>query len=173
VGKLDSVVGACLNSYVADTGDGSAATAVFKALADPTRRQILQELHEWGPLPAGEVASKFPISAPSISRHLAVLKAAGLVKERREANRIIYSLVPERLVASLGSFLASLCPEQPQGPEEAPSRQAKKQKKAKGANKSADKHKHKPVTAKSTERVRTGADGNGEGEPLDHLPTRI
>src|SRR5271165_6119044 len=63
---------------------------VFRALADPTRRQILQDLQA-GELGAGEIASRFTISAPSISRHLGVLKSAGLIVERREANRIIYS----------------------------------------------------------------------------------
>jgi DNA-binding transcriptional ArsR family regulator len=75
---------------------------VFKALADPTRRQILQDLQA-GELGAGKIASRFTISAPSISRHLGVLKSSGLVVERREANRIIYSLVEDRL---------AVCPEQ-------------------------------------------------------------
>jgi DNA-binding transcriptional ArsR family regulator len=86
-------------------------TGVFKALADPTRRQILQDLRD-GELAAGEIASRFPISGPSISRHLTVLKAAGLVEERRAANRIYYSLVEERLAVSLGNFLSVVCPEQ-------------------------------------------------------------
>ena len=70
--------------------------AVFKALADPTRRQILQDLRE-GELSAGDLASRFTISAPSVSRHLGLLKTAGLITERRDANRIYYSLVEERL----------------------------------------------------------------------------
>jgi DNA-binding transcriptional ArsR family regulator len=84
---------------------------VFKALADPTRRQILQDLRE-GELTAGEIVDRFTISGPSISRHLAILKAAGLVRERREANRIYYSLVEERLALCLGDFLSVVCPEQ-------------------------------------------------------------
>ncbi|CAM5625241.1 hypothetical protein SCALM49S_00949 [Streptomyces californicus] len=55
------------------------------------RRQILEDLRG-GELAAGEIASRFPISAPSISRHLGVLKGAGLVTERRDANRILYRL---------------------------------------------------------------------------------
>jgi DNA-binding transcriptional ArsR family regulator len=86
-------------------------TAVFKALADPTRRQILQDLHD-GELSAGELASRFTISAPSVSRHLALLKGAGLITERREANRIYYSLVEERLAVCLNEFLSAVCPEQ-------------------------------------------------------------
>jgi len=84
---------------------------VFKALADPTRRQILQDLRD-GELVAGEIVARFNISAPSISRHLSILKAAGLVTERRDANRILYSLVEERLAICVGNFLSSVCPEQ-------------------------------------------------------------
>lgn len=84
---------------------------VFRALADPTRRQILEDLRD-GELTAGEIASRFPISGPSISRHLGVLKGAGLVRERRDANRIYYSLVEERLALCVGSFLSAVCPEQ-------------------------------------------------------------
>lgn len=85
--------------------------SVFKALADPTRRQILQEL-QGSELNAGEIASLFPMSGPSVSRHLSVLKNAGLVTERREANRIYYALVPERLAISVGDFLSAVCPQQ-------------------------------------------------------------
>jgi DNA-binding transcriptional ArsR family regulator len=86
-------------------------SGVFRALADATRRQILQDLRD-GELSAGEIVARFTISGPSISRHLTVLKAAGLVTERREANRIYYSLVPERLAVSVGNFLSVVCPEQ-------------------------------------------------------------
>jgi DNA-binding transcriptional ArsR family regulator len=86
-------------------------TSVFRALADPTRRQILQDLRE-GELTAGDIASHFPISGPSISRHLTVLKAAGLIAERRESNRIYYTLIEERLALSVGNFLSNVCPEQ-------------------------------------------------------------
>jgi DNA-binding transcriptional ArsR family regulator len=85
--------------------------SVFKALADPTRRQILHDLRD-GELAAGELASRFPIKGPSVSRHLAILKAAGLVAERRDANRIMYSLVEDRLALCVGEFLSTVCPEQ-------------------------------------------------------------
>lgn len=102
-----------------ETPDTAADTAaaddiqagVFRALADATRRQILEDLRD-GELTAGEIAGRFPISGPSISRHLGVLKAAGLVRERREANRIHYSLVEERLALCVGGFLSAVCPEQ-------------------------------------------------------------
>jgi len=86
-------------------------SSVFKALADPTRRQILQDLRQ-GELTAGEITSRFTISAPSISRHLSLLKNAGLVAERRDANRIYYALVEDRLAVCVGQFLSTVCPEQ-------------------------------------------------------------
>jgi DNA-binding transcriptional ArsR family regulator len=84
---------------------------VFRALADSTRRQILAELRS-GELAAGEIAAMFPISGPSVSRHLGVLKTAGLVRERRDANRILYSLEEDRLALCLGRFLSAVCPEE-------------------------------------------------------------
>jgi DNA-binding transcriptional ArsR family regulator len=87
------------------------AASVFRALADPTRRQILQDLRD-EELSAGEIASRFPIKGPSVSRHLSLLKAAGLITERRDANRILYSLAGERLALCLGGFLSAVCPEQ-------------------------------------------------------------
>jgi len=86
-------------------------SSVFRALADPTRRQILEDLRP-GELSAGDIAHRFPMSGPSVSRHLGVLKAAGLVRERREANRIYYSLVEDRLALCLGRFVSAVCPDQ-------------------------------------------------------------
>ncbi len=87
------------------------AARIFRALADPTRRQILQELKA-GELSAGTIASRFSISAPSISRHLAILEGAGIISDRREGNRILYRLEPERLSSVLGDFLSAICPSQ-------------------------------------------------------------
>ncbi len=84
---------------------------IFEALAHPTRRHILQDLKD-GELAAGEIASRFHASGPTISRHLGVLRSAGLVTERRDANRILYSLVGDRLALSVGDFLSTVCPEQ-------------------------------------------------------------
>jgi DNA-binding transcriptional ArsR family regulator len=84
---------------------------VFRALSDPTRRQILQEL-KGGERAAGDISAQFPISGPSISRHLAILKSAGLIAERRDANRILYRLEPERLAHAVGDFLSAVCPTQ-------------------------------------------------------------
>jgi DNA-binding transcriptional ArsR family regulator len=63
----------------------------FKALADPTRRRILALLRE-GDLPAGEIASQFPMAWASISHHLTVLREAGLVVSTRDGQFIRYSL---------------------------------------------------------------------------------
>jgi DNA-binding transcriptional ArsR family regulator len=84
---------------------------IFRALADPTRRQILQELKR-SELAAGEIAASFPISGPSISRHLSILKAADLVSERREGNRILYRLETDKLAGAVGDFLSTVCPTQ-------------------------------------------------------------
>jgi DNA-binding transcriptional ArsR family regulator len=87
-------------------------STVFRALADPTRRQILQELKKDGELAAGDIADRFTISGPSISRHLLVLKHAALITERREGNRILYRLQPDRLANAVGGFLSAVCPTQ-------------------------------------------------------------
>ena len=63
----------------------------FKALADPTRRRILELLRD-GDLTAGELAEHFDISKPSLSHHLATLKSAGLVSDERRGQNIVYSL---------------------------------------------------------------------------------
>src|SRR5262249_48640638 len=88
-----------------------ATARIFRALADPTRREILQALRT-RELPAGDIAALFAISAPGVSRHLSILKAAELVSERRDGNRIIYKLEPERLALCLSEFISAVCPAQ-------------------------------------------------------------
>ncbi|MGN0975442.1 MAG: autorepressor SdpR family transcription factor [Gemmiger sp.] len=63
----------------------------FKALADPTRRHILELLAN-GEMSAGEIADHFDMAKPSISHHLSILKAAGLVSDERRGQNIIYSV---------------------------------------------------------------------------------
>jgi ArsR family transcriptional regulator len=63
----------------------------FKALADPTRRQILALLRQ-GERTAGALAEKFDMTKPSMSHHFAVLKEADLITSRREGQQIWYSL---------------------------------------------------------------------------------
>lgn len=67
------------------------APDAFRALADPTRRRIL-ELLARRDMTAGEIAEQFPIAFPSVSRHLGVLKEAGLVDAEREGQYIRYRL---------------------------------------------------------------------------------
>ena len=70
--------------------------ARFAALADPTRRQLLKLLSH-GEVGAGELAQQFEMSWPAVSRHLQVLKSAGLVGARRVSRNIVYSLNSEVL----------------------------------------------------------------------------
>src|SRR6476469_9137631 len=70
---------------------------VLQALADPSRRTLLEILRQH-PATAGELASALPIARPGVSRHLRVLREAGLVDVRQEAQRRIYSLLPDPLV---------------------------------------------------------------------------
>lgn len=64
---------------------------LFKSLSDPTRREILQLLKDTD-LTAGEIASHFDISKPSISHHLDLLKRSGLVSVRRDGQFLYYSI---------------------------------------------------------------------------------
>ena len=63
----------------------------FKALADPTRRRILELLAQ-GELTAGEIAAHFSMTKPSVSHHLSILKAAGLISDERRGQNIVYSV---------------------------------------------------------------------------------
>ncbi len=77
--------------------------AALKAIADPTRREILRLVAQ-GELPAGQIASHFEVSRPAVSQHLKVLKDAGLVSERRDGVRRLYSARPEGM-SELKAFL--------------------------------------------------------------------
>ena len=81
-------------------------TSALAALADPTRRHII-ELLSHGELPAGAIAIRFKASAPAISQHLKVLKDAQLVRARVDAQRRIYALDP-RGFAEIEAWLATL-----------------------------------------------------------------
>jgi DNA-binding transcriptional ArsR family regulator len=71
--------------------------AVLQALADPSRRTVLEILRDHAAT-AGELAAALPIARPGVSRHLRVLREAGLVHVHQDAQRRIYSLRPEALV---------------------------------------------------------------------------
>jgi DNA-binding transcriptional ArsR family regulator len=72
--------------------------AVFGALADPTRRAVLDLLRR-GSLPAGRIARAFPVSRPAVSKHLRLLRRARLVQERRQGRNRVYQLNPRPLRA--------------------------------------------------------------------------
>lgn len=78
----------------------------YKALAHPTRRQILRLLRE-GDLPAGAIAEQFEMSWPSVSRHLGVLSAAGLVRATRNGQQLVYSLTTS-VLADIVTELADM-----------------------------------------------------------------
>jgi DNA-binding transcriptional ArsR family regulator len=81
---------------------------VLQALADGSRRTVLEILRDH-PATAGELAEALPIARPGVSRHLRVLREAGLVDVRQDAQRRIYSLRPEPLAevdAWLGDYRA-------------------------------------------------------------------
>ena len=66
-------------------------STIFKALSDPTRRQVLQHLQQ-GPMGAGELADLFDVSKPTMSAHFAVLIAAGLIEPEKQGRTITYRL---------------------------------------------------------------------------------
>ena len=68
------------------------------ALADPTRRSVFERLLD-GPQPVGRIARGMPVSRPAVSQHLKVLKEAGLVTDRAEGTRRVYSIDPHGLAA--------------------------------------------------------------------------
>ena len=69
---------------------------VFAALADPVRRELLDLLRR-SPASAGELAARFPISRPAISRHLRVLREAALVSVQQRGRERVYQLEPAPL----------------------------------------------------------------------------
>lgn len=76
---------------------------VFRALADPTRRRVLQLLKQ-GPRTAGELADEFDVSKPTMSAHFSVLVAAGLLQAERNGRSIIYRLRMSVLEEALLGF---------------------------------------------------------------------
>jgi DNA-binding transcriptional ArsR family regulator len=82
----------------------------FKAMASEPRRRILNHL-AGGPMTVGEIAANFDMALPSISKHLSVLKEAGLVREQKRGAFVLYSLASDNLVNTLYGFLAPFCPQ--------------------------------------------------------------
>ncbi len=77
---------------------------VFKAISDGTRREILSLLSK-GDMSAGEIADKFNMSKPSISKHLDILRDAELVTSEKKGQYVIYSINTTVLQQALGGFL--------------------------------------------------------------------
>jgi DNA-binding transcriptional ArsR family regulator len=88
---------------------------VFKALADPTRRRILQLLQD-GEMTAGDLAEHFDMAKPSVSHHFNVLKQADLIVSRRDGQQIYYGLnttvVQDLLTMFWGLFAGRGSPEE-------------------------------------------------------------
>jgi DNA-binding transcriptional ArsR family regulator len=76
----------------------ASATSPFDAIADPTRRKILDALRSNGPMRAGDLASRFPrISRPGVSKHLRILRGARLLRSSRRGRELWYRLDPAPL----------------------------------------------------------------------------
>lgn len=69
---------------------------IFRALADPTRRAVFERLAA-GEMSVGDLKAGFDVSQPAVSQHLATLRKAGLVSERREGRNVFYRITPEGL----------------------------------------------------------------------------
>jgi DNA-binding transcriptional ArsR family regulator len=80
--------------------------AAFRAIADPTRRALLDLLRTEGSLAAGHTAQSFAMSRPAVSKHLRILRDAGLIRERREGRHRFYEVDAEPL-AAVDRWLAS------------------------------------------------------------------
>jgi DNA-binding transcriptional ArsR family regulator len=84
----------------------SVSATTYEAIADPTRRQLLRLLAECERT-AGQLASAFTISRPAVSRHLRVLREAGLVRVNRRSRERVYALEPTPL-DEVAAWLESL-----------------------------------------------------------------
>jgi len=82
---------------------------VFDALASGQRRAVLAALAQ-SEATTTDLARRFGVSAPGMSRHLSVLENAGLVASRRDGQRVVYSLVRDTVIDALGAFTAALTP---------------------------------------------------------------
>lgn len=82
---------------------------IFNALASHARRRILAYLAE-AELTAGEIAARFEMTKPAISKHLQILENAGLIRSEKRGQFVHYSLVRESLVNTLNGFVSNLCP---------------------------------------------------------------
>ena len=80
---------------------------LFAALADPTRRRLLDRLSSDGPLSATDLARNAPVSRQAVAKHLGTLSAAGLVQPQRRGREVLYGVSPARL-ADASRWLADI-----------------------------------------------------------------
>jgi DNA-binding transcriptional ArsR family regulator len=85
----------------------AAADQVFAALADPTRRQLLELLGGQPAASATALAGQLPVSRQAVVKHLAVLQRSDLVTRRRDGREVVFTVHPERLVA-MASWMTSV-----------------------------------------------------------------
>jgi DNA-binding transcriptional ArsR family regulator len=85
------------------------ADTVFEALASTARRKILAYLSA-ADMTAGEIAERFSMSKPAISKHLSILEGAGLVKSEKIGQFVHYSIVREAIANTLNGFVQEVCP---------------------------------------------------------------
>jgi DNA-binding transcriptional ArsR family regulator len=85
----------------------AARDAVFDALSDPTRRQVLTLIGEQGEATASSLARELPVSRQAVQKHLASLAAAGLVASTREGREVRYRLTPAPMSEAV-SWMASV-----------------------------------------------------------------
>lgn len=82
---------------------------VFEALSSTVRRKILAYLSAT-PLTAGQIADRFDISKPSVSKHLSILENAGLITGEKKGQFIHYTLVRENLINTVNGYVQEVCP---------------------------------------------------------------
>jgi len=82
---------------------------IFQALSSGVRRKILAYLSA-SSMTAGEIAERFNITKPSLSKHLSILESAGLISGEKRGKYIHYTLVEDNLVNTLHGFVQEICP---------------------------------------------------------------
>lgn len=90
--------------------DSKKSAKIFEALSSTPRRLILNYLSETS-LTSGEIAEKFEMSRPALTKHLKLLESAGLVESEKKGQFVHYSVTQDSLVNTLVNFAANFCPQ--------------------------------------------------------------
>jgi ArsR family transcriptional regulator len=90
--------------------DSKKSAKIFEALSSTPRRLILSYLSETS-LTSGEIAEKFDMSRPALTKHLKLLESAGLVESIKKGQYVHYSVTEDNLVNTLVNFAANFCPQ--------------------------------------------------------------